>query len=134
MPPSEVDNRRVDKGSQCYCIGQILGFIEYATPGYPTFFLAKHRQMSKNHIRRSLLRDERTHVVVDCSIDHFNKEELDINFITPFQLKLNDSGLKILPIEVITQPLAVVTNYKAVDQTHYLACLPKSKWHRFFQS
>ena len=37
-----------------------------------------------------------------------------------------------LPIEVITQPLAVVTNYKAVDQTHYLACLPKSKWHRFF--
>ena len=88
--------------------------------------------MSKSHIRRSNLRDDSMHVVVDCSSDHIDKEDLDVNFITPFQLKLNDSGLKILPIEVITQPLVVVTNYKAPEQTHYLACLPKSKWHCFF--
>ena len=85
LPPSE------STGKESHGLGRIQGFIEYATPGYPMYYLKHKRKLSIGHIRRGSMKDNRMHVVVDCSSETVDKQELDINFITPFQLKLNDS-------------------------------------------
>ena len=36
-------------------------------------------------------------------------------------------------MNVITSSLAVVTNYKIKNSTHYLACSPRRRWHHPFQ-
>ena len=132
FPSCEISGDDVGDGL-CHRPARVMGFVQYFTPGYPTFNLCKEAGHDPRHVRDQNLKDNETYVVLDCSNNFVSKSDLDGNFVTPFELEPNDSGLRILPMSVIVEPMIVVTNFKAESKVHYLACLPKRKWGNLFR-
>jgi len=137
FPKSEVTNSDDSDEmlqTEYLCIGKILGFIEFHTPGYPTFRLHKEETHSLGTISGQKMVDNDMYMVVDCSTAFLDREELETNIVTPFEVYSQSSkGIYILPLRCIDGPIGVVKSYSAPSTKHYLACQPKHKWPRFFQ-
>ena len=131
--PASGASRDQSDDDLCHRPARVIGFVQYFTPGYPTYNLCKRDNYTPRHVRDHALTDHDTYVVLDCANEGISKRDLDGNFITPFELEPNDSGLRILPLNVIVEPMVVVTNFRAETKVHYLACLPKRKWGNLFR-
>ena len=131
FPHEELSNP--ESNQQYYRIANILGFVRYRTPGYPTFQLNKIERKSIREIRDGGMKDDGVYVVAECSSHWVCLDDLDMNMVTPFMIE-REPELRILPVSSLIRPLAVVTNYRAPDKTHYLACLPEHKWANIFRS
>ena len=129
----QTDHGTDDGGEEMvsYRPAKVLGFVQYMTKGYPTPNLCK--TMTKDMVWTKKAKDTSIHVVLDCANDDVIKKELDSSFVTPFELNPDDSGMMVLPIECIAEPMIVVTNYRAKNKSHYLACLAKRKWGNVFR-
>ena len=117
-----------------HCFGQIRGFFQYCTPGYPTYHLKNVSKFSKENIAAQKMSDNKTYAVIDCNTSMVDMSKFYRTMVTPFRIDVDVEGsLYILPVECIVAPLAVVTNWKSKDSTRFLAVLHTSCWKHVFE-
>ena len=114
--------------------GMILGFVTFATPGFPTpFLIDKFGDLA--NIPKNIT-DSRCYIVVWPTKDTINIEE---NFITRASLDNSHTSIYVLPMESLIGPVCAVPNihikyrYKQ-DLDSWLIVKPKRMWGDEFSS
>lgn len=115
-------------------IGQILGFVVFNTPGYPTYKLREVDGHSPEHIAASKMRDDTVYVVIRSSAEEFTEATLREKMFTHFKMMDDDRGTFVFPITCIKRPLMVVREFGATSCLSHISVLPMREWSDLFRA
>jgi hypothetical protein len=104
------------------CPAQIILFVEFITPGFPTPYSSNHG----NQVNTSI------YAIIHTATDYLSWDKLRSNFISPFTLGDPKTCVYIVDIQNIGEPIFVFKNYgKSGNQ--YFCSLPYRRWGEYFQ-
>lgn len=130
--PEVLENPGVGAVSGRKCIGRIHGFFTMETKSFPTLKRTKIDKLTKEQLMTNTVKDETVYAVVSTNMDWISMEDLEKKFVVPFTMQEGITGMYVMPISAIVNPVTVVKDYSQDKSTRFLAVLPKRRWHRYF--
>jgi len=114
-------------------IGKVLGFVQYRTPGYPTYKLTELDERENDAILEDKTCDTTIYVVLRASEQFYNDADLRKQLITPFRL-MDNNETQFFPVTCIKKPLLVTPDFGSPDSLSYLTVLPRREWADLFRA
>jgi hypothetical protein len=114
--------------SECkhQCPAQILGFVQFITPRFPT------PCCSEDSDNNGALLDNSVYAIIHAASKYICLDKLSREFICPFVLGDPTTCVYIVDIQNICEPLFAFRNY-GKSGSHYFCSLPYRRWGTYFQ-
>ena len=112
---------------------QILGFFRYDDICIPTPYLRKDKGYSLEEIQDNNMKDETMYAVVHSAKEPlFDWDDLQTEFVVPFNLGDVNNHLYIVDVKTITDAIFVFKDYGGKDSSKRFCVLPYRQWGKYF--